>query len=163
MKMENFSNLSARLAEIEAEHMDGGNAEEAREALVSALRKYRASRFSLGKALAEDKNLFTADRGWMAAAKSIADALDCDERTVRNIISDYARAAKLSCVDFASLGRYSSWYFFAKSSIVAAIGMGRASPLFNLAIVGSRCFHNAPSFVNCDTGKLSWCITPRMR
>lgn len=93
--MENFSKLSARLAEIEAEHMDGGSAEEAREALVSALRKYRASRFSLGKALAEYKALFTADRGWMAAAKSVADALGCDERTVRNIISDYEHAAKL--------------------------------------------------------------------
>lgn len=97
MKMENFSNLSARLAEIEAEHIgvNGGNAEEARETLVLALRRYRSSRFRLGKALLGYKNLFTADRGWMAAAKSIADALDCDERTVRDIISDYERTAKL--------------------------------------------------------------------
>lgn len=95
--MENFSNLSARLAEIEAEHIgsDGRNAEEARETLVLALRGYRASRFRLGKALLGYKNLFTADRGWMAAAKSIADALGCDERTVRNIISDYERVAGL--------------------------------------------------------------------
>lgn len=97
MIMENFSNLSARLAEIEAEHIgaDGGNAEEARETLVSALSQYGTSRFRLGKALAEYKKLFAADRGWMAAAKSVADALGCDERTIRNIISDYERAAEL--------------------------------------------------------------------
>jgi hypothetical protein len=96
-EMENFSNLSARLAEIEAEHIgaDGGNAEEARETLVLALSQYRASRFRLGKALLEYKTLFTADRGWMAAAKSVAGALGCDERTVRNIISDYELVAKL--------------------------------------------------------------------
>jgi hypothetical protein len=102
--LENFSILDSRLKEIEAEHicvldedMDG-----ARETLVAALGHYWISRFQLGEALAvykkhlaEKKKQSAADCGWMAAVKSIAEALSCDERTIRNILADYERTANL--------------------------------------------------------------------
>jgi hypothetical protein len=38
---------------------------------------------------------FKPGRGWVAAAKIIAAAMDCDERTVFRIIEDYERASQL--------------------------------------------------------------------
>ena len=95
--LESFSNLDAQLREIEAEFIGWVDfaVQEARDAMVAALGLYRTSRFHLGEALAEYKRQFTADRGWMAAAVSIAEAMGCDERTVRNIIADYERTASL--------------------------------------------------------------------
>jgi hypothetical protein len=68
---------------------------EARLAVVRAIEQFRLTRFNLGKALCAYRALFMASRGWMAAADSIAVAMGCDERTVRNIIADYERAASL--------------------------------------------------------------------
>ena len=102
--VENFSTLSERLEQIEAEHIGLVNVDilGARHTLVAALGQYRTSRFLLGEALAAYKKQFAAkndhsagDRGWMAAAKSVAEAMGRDERTVRNIIADYERTASL--------------------------------------------------------------------
>ena len=102
--VENFSTLSERLEQIEAEHIGLVNVDilGARHTLVAALGQYRTSRFLLGEALAAYKRQFAAkndhsagDRGWMAAAKSVAEAMGRDERTVRNIIADYERTASL--------------------------------------------------------------------
>ena len=102
--VENFSTLSERLEQIEAEHIGLVNVDVlgARHTLVAALGQYRTSRFLLGEALAAYKKQFAAkndhsagDRGWMAAAKSVAEAMGCHERTVRNIIADYERTASL--------------------------------------------------------------------
>jgi hypothetical protein len=102
--VENFSTLSERLEKIEAEHIVHVNVDVlgARHTLVVALGQYRTSRFLLGEALAAYKKQFAASndhsagaRGWMAAAKSVAEAMGRDERTVRNIIADYERIASL--------------------------------------------------------------------
>jgi len=97
MKLENFSNLSARLREIEAEHVeiDDGGAQDARTAVVGALEQYHCSRYRLGEALAVYKAYFITVRGWIEAAEAIGVTLGRDERTIRNIIADYKRVAGL--------------------------------------------------------------------
>ena len=95
-RLDNLSNLGALLREVESEHVDNsdGRALDAREAIVSALPTYRASRYEFGRLLAAYKAFFTEDRGWMEAAKAIAGALGCDERTIRRIVEDYRHAAQ---------------------------------------------------------------------
>lgn len=97
--MEKFSStaLIARLQEIEAEHLGSpvDDADNKRESVVYSIKRFQSSRFDLGKALNEYKRLFIEERGWMVAAQAIAEAMKCDERTVRNIIRDYQQADKL--------------------------------------------------------------------
>ena len=105
--LENFStpaNLGTKLQKIEAKHIGPVNAGilGARHALVAALERHKKSRFQLGQALAEYKTHFAVKsdhaagaRGWMAAARSIAEEMGCNERTIRNIIADYERIASL--------------------------------------------------------------------
>ncbi len=99
-QLERFSNLTETLKGIEAKHIEAGPLDneaiaEARLAVVRAIEQFSLTRFNLGKALCAYRALFMASRGWMAAAESIAVAMGCDERTVRNIIADYERAASL--------------------------------------------------------------------
>jgi hypothetical protein len=99
-KMERFSSLTDTLRKIEARHIDAGPLgkeaiAQSRLAVVQAINEFSLTRFNLGKALAAYRVHFKANRGWMAAAASIAATIGCDERTVRNIITDYERVASL--------------------------------------------------------------------
>ncbi|MGB8477890.1 MAG: hypothetical protein WCE63_03485 [Acidobacteriaceae bacterium] len=96
-KLENFSTLGARLREIEVEHVevDDGGALDARRAVVETLEKYHTSRYRFGEALATYRAHFMEERGWMEVAQAIGAAMGRDERTVRNILADYQRAATL--------------------------------------------------------------------
>lgn len=95
--LDNLSNIVARLVEVEAEHVDNndGGAHAARAAIVDALPRYRTSRFEFGKLLATYKAYYLEEGGWCEAAKVIAGALGCDERTIRRIIEDYERASQV--------------------------------------------------------------------
>jgi hypothetical protein len=103
VKLENFSNLAdleSKLNRIEATHIETKRSNtksviQARIAVVLAIKQSNVTRFDLGKALSEYREHFKADRGWMVAARAIAGALGCDERTVRNIIVGFEQAARL--------------------------------------------------------------------
>jgi hypothetical protein len=56
-----------------------------------AIKQFHSTRFNVGKALFAYRAHFRADRGWLIAAKAVAGALGCDERTIRNIVADYER------------------------------------------------------------------------
>ena len=99
-KLERFSNLTDTLRKIEAKHIEAGPSRkeaiaEARIAVMRAIKEFNFSRFELGKALSAYRAHFKAARGWMVAAASIAAAMGCDERTVRNIIADYEHVARV--------------------------------------------------------------------
>ncbi len=99
-KLERFSNLTDTLRQIEAKNIEAGPSgveaiAEARIAVMRAIKEFNFSRFDLGKALSAYRAHFKAARGWMAAAASIAAAMGCDERTVRNIIADYEHVASV--------------------------------------------------------------------
>ena len=68
---------------------------DAREEVLLALDSCRHSRSQLGKALHTYKEFFISEGGWMLAAQAIGEVLARDERTVRNIVADYERVAKL--------------------------------------------------------------------
>lgn len=91
--LDNLSNLSVHLQEIESacvntEQLGLGSA---RLSLVNALEGFRSSRFRLGQRLSAYKGFFKADQGWMTAAKAIAGAIGCDERTIRRTIDGFER------------------------------------------------------------------------
>ena len=99
-KLERFSNLTDTLRQIEAKNIEAGASgveaiAEARIAVMRAIKEFNFSRFDLGKALSAYRAHFKAARGWMAAAASIAAAMGCDERTVRNIIADFEHVASV--------------------------------------------------------------------
>ena len=74
----------------------GGRAlHDAREEVLLALASCRHSRSQLGKALHEYKEFFISEGGWMLAVQAIGEVLARDERTVRNMVADYERVAKL--------------------------------------------------------------------
>jgi hypothetical protein len=96
VKVENFSTLAARLRAAETGRVKNSKGlQEVRQAVVEAAQRYHTSRYNLGKALRTYKECFAEDRGWMMAAKEIGVALECCERTIRNIVADYLRASKL--------------------------------------------------------------------
>jgi hypothetical protein len=70
----------------------------AREGVINTLRTYANGRFHLGRALRVYKGYFKADKRWVAAAKIIGAALDCDEKTIFRIIVDYELAARLPAI-----------------------------------------------------------------
>jgi hypothetical protein len=96
-KLDNLSTLSARLIEVEREHVkcDDGTEVDARLDLVDALGQFNTSRYRFGKALAAYKVFFTEERTWMRVADLIGRAIDRDERTIRRIIEDYEFASKV--------------------------------------------------------------------
>lgn len=91
----NLSNLSVRLQELEVGwiNKDELGLGSARLSLVNALEGFRSSRYRLGQKLSAYKVFFKAKQGWMAAAKTIADAIGCDERTIRRTIDDFERVS----------------------------------------------------------------------
>jgi hypothetical protein len=93
-KLPSLSTLGARLREVEADNIenDDGAAQPARIALIKTIGVYQSKRYDVGKALAEYKACFIAERGWMAVVKVIGQAMGCDERTVRRILDDFVRA-----------------------------------------------------------------------
>lgn len=103
--LDNLSNLSVRLQEIESacantEQLGLGSA---RLSLVNALEGFRSSRFRLGQKLSAYKVFFKANQGWMTAAKAIADAIGCDERTIRRTIDDFERVSNVPDVVIKAL------------------------------------------------------------
>jgi hypothetical protein len=70
---------------------------------VNALEGFRSSRYRLGQKLSAYKAFFKAKQGWMAAAKSIADAIGCDERTIRRAIDDFERVSEVPDVVIKAL------------------------------------------------------------
>ena len=95
-KLDNLSSLSARLIEVEREHVkcEDGTEVDVRQDLIDALGQFNSSRYRFGKALAAYKVFFAEERAWMQAAEIIAQAIGCDERTVRRIVDDYVRASQ---------------------------------------------------------------------
>ena len=90
----NLSNLSVRLHQIEQQYAaDRSGICDSRLSVISAAEGYRRTRYRLGEALAKYKSFFIEQGGWLVAAKLIADALGCDERTVRRIVNDYERVS----------------------------------------------------------------------
>jgi hypothetical protein len=75
----------------------------ARLSLVNALEGFRSSRYRLGQKLSEYKAFFKASQGWMVAATAIADAMGCDERTIRRIIDDFERVSDVPDVVIKAL------------------------------------------------------------
>jgi hypothetical protein len=105
MKVDNLSNLSVRLKDVEAEHVEGDEAgmRDARLAVVNALEQYRRSRYRLGQKLSAYKAFYGVTRGWIAAAKVIAGVMGCDERTIRRIVEDFERVSDVPAVVIKAL------------------------------------------------------------
>ena len=103
--MDNLSNLSVRLQELESGcvNMNELGLGSARLSLVNALEGFRSSRYRLGQKLSEYKAFFKASQGWMVAATAIADAMGCDERTIRRIIDDFERVSEVPDVVIKAL------------------------------------------------------------
>lgn len=103
--LDNLSNLSVRLQELESGcvNMNELGLGSARLSLVNALEGFRSSRYRLGQKLSTYKAFFKASQGWMAAAKAIADAIGCDERTIRRAIDDFERVSEVPDVVIKAL------------------------------------------------------------
>ena len=103
--LDNLSNLSIRLQELESGcvNMNELGLGSARLSLVNALEGFRSSRYRLGQKLSAYKAFFKASQGWMAAAKAIADAIGCDERTIRRAIDDFERVSEVPDVVIKAL------------------------------------------------------------
>jgi hypothetical protein len=101
----NLSNLSVRLQELEVGwiNKDELGLGSARLSLVNALEGFRSSRYRLGQKLSAYKKFFKANQGWMATAKSIAEAIGCDERTIRRTIDDFERVSAVPDVVIKAL------------------------------------------------------------
>ncbi|HEV2323974.1 MAG TPA: hypothetical protein VGS10_08480 [Terracidiphilus sp.] len=93
-----MSNLTRELQTIEREHKKAGGAAlaQARSAVVKVISDYRNSRFQLGRVLRNYQIQFKEERGWVVAAKAIAEAINRDERTIYRIIGDFERASNLA-------------------------------------------------------------------
>jgi len=88
-----LSNLFARLEEIEGEFIvkDVTDLTRLRRNVCKASQAYKKSRTDFGMALYAYRAVYKSKRGWMKAAQEIATHLECDERTIRNIVADYER------------------------------------------------------------------------
>jgi len=100
-----LSDLSVRLQELEVgcvgvNELGLGSA---RLSLVNALEGFRSSRYRLGQKLSAYKAFFQANQGWMVAATAIADAMGCEERTIRRIIDDFERVSEVPDVVIKAL------------------------------------------------------------
>ena len=99
-----LSNLDVALQQIEEAYGDSIEREpvqsaalaQARRSVVGLAVKYRQSRLNFGRALRQYKQHFEAQRGWVAAAEIIAEAVDCSTRTIFRIIRGYEMAEGLS-------------------------------------------------------------------
>jgi len=97
IELEKFSKYPALLEElrnleeqeVHRHLLKEDNIGEIRSDLILAIENTQWSRYALGKALDKYRAFFKSDRGWIEAASVIARALCCNDRTVRNIISDY--------------------------------------------------------------------------
>ena len=103
--LDNLSDLSVRLQELEVgcvgtNELGLGSA---RLSLVNALEGFRSSRYRLGQKLSAYKAFFKASQGWMVAAMAIADAMGCEERTIRRIIDDFERVSEVPDVVIKAL------------------------------------------------------------
>lgn len=76
---------------------------DARLGVVNALEQFRTSRYRLGQMLSTYKTFFGATRGWIAAAKMIASAMGCDERTLRRIVDDFEAVSSIPSVVIKAL------------------------------------------------------------
>jgi len=89
---DNLSNLdtalAAQLREIETEFEAEGPAG-VRDELVQAATCWRRSTFRLRRALAQYKDLYRESKGWIQAARLIADSLGVDERTIHRWVAQY--------------------------------------------------------------------------
>ncbi len=96
-RSDNLSDLSAKLKQVEETYIKIVSAElaQARNSVVGSLPGFKMNRMNFGRILRAYKVHHKAERGWTAALKVIADALQCDERTVYRIIEDYERASQL--------------------------------------------------------------------
>lgn len=103
--LDKMSNLHAELCRLDTPHGESSSSElrQARQGLIEAIRGDRASRYHLGRALRTYKVQFKAEHRWMAAAKVIADAIDCDEKTVFRIIEDFERAEGLPAITIQAM------------------------------------------------------------
>lgn len=70
---------------------------------MNALEGFRSSRYRLGQKLSAYKAFFKASQGWMVAATAIADAMGCEERTIRRIIDDFERVSEVPDVVIKAL------------------------------------------------------------
>jgi hypothetical protein len=103
--LDNLSNLSIRLQELESGcvNINELGLGSARLSLVNALEGFRSSRYRLGQKLSAYKTFFKANQGWLAAATAIADAMGCDERTIRRIIDDFEMVSEVPDVVIKAL------------------------------------------------------------
>jgi hypothetical protein len=104
-KFDKLSDFAAELKRIEGTYIKFVSAElaQARNSVVGSLPGFKCSRMDFGRVLRAYKEHFKAERGWMEAAKVIAGALRCDERTVYRIIEDYERASQLPAVTLEAM------------------------------------------------------------
>lgn len=96
-KFDKLSKLSTELQLVEKTyiHTESRELAKTRNSVVGGLQAFGNSRFQLGRVLRQYKMLFKSGRGWVAAAKLIATAMDREERTVYRIIEDFERASQL--------------------------------------------------------------------
>lgn len=99
-RLDNLSNLSEQLQRVEETDLNGGSYEwsQSRKVVVSAVQGYRHGRFDLGRALRAYRMHFKAQRTWVVAAQTIADARGCCRKTVFRVIADYERAQGLPLI-----------------------------------------------------------------
>lgn len=97
-KVDNLSTLAHQLRELEDAHTAGMSValSQTRNSLMAMIGDYTHTRYHLGRFLHVYKAFYKAERGWRAAAKVIAAALDRDERTVYRLIEDFERAAQVA-------------------------------------------------------------------
>ena len=97
---DNLSNLGRDLKKVENAYIKTASSElaQARNSVVGALPGFKLNRLNFGRLLRAYKEHFKAGHGWVEAAKIIASALDCSERTVYRIIEDYERASQLPSI-----------------------------------------------------------------
>lgn len=96
-KVDTLSTFRDALKAIERKFLPSGRMDpsQQRNTLISQLETYRNSRYHLGRALRGYKQIFKAERAWMAVVEVIANAIGRDERTVMRIVDDYERANQL--------------------------------------------------------------------
>jgi hypothetical protein len=104
-RFDNLSNLSGELGRVEGIYVQEITVEltNARNSVVGAVMGYSNSRLTLGRALRNYRLHFKADHSWVAAAKIIAAAFGCDERTVYRYIEDYERASQLPAITLEAM------------------------------------------------------------
>ncbi len=103
-KFDKLSNLDVALQRVEVTYVHSFKEEsvqsveltQSRLSVVRMAKDYRQSRFNFGRVLRQYQQHFKAERGWVAAATEIADAIGCDVRTIYRIIEGYERAQGLS-------------------------------------------------------------------